>query len=39
MLTAFKTVGDGLAADLNLHQLTLRLIDENLNTKKEIPIN
>jgi hypothetical protein len=39
MVTAFKTVGDGLAADLNLHQLTLRLIDDHLNTKKEIPIN
>jgi hypothetical protein len=39
MLTAFKTLGDGLAADLNLHQLTVKLIDEHLNTKKEIPIN
>ena len=39
MLSEFKTVGDGLAADLNLHQLTLRLIDDHLNTKKEIPIN
>ena len=39
MAAAFKTVGDGLAADLNLHQLTLRLIDDHLNTKKEIPIN
>ena len=39
MVPAFKTVGDGLAADLNLHQLTVKLIDEHLNTKKEIPIN
>jgi hypothetical protein len=39
MLSEFKIVGDGLAADLNLHQLTLRLIDDHLNTKKEIPIN
>ena len=39
MAAAFKTVGDGLATDLNLHQLTLKLIDDHLNTKKEIPIN
>jgi uncharacterized protein YxeA len=39
MLNAFKTVGDTLATDLNLHQLKLRLIDDHLNTKKEIAIN
>ena len=39
MLKAFKTVGDTLATDLNLHQLKLRLIDDHLNTKKEIAIN
>jgi hypothetical protein len=38
MLNAFKTVGDTLATDLNLHQLKLRLIDDHLNTKKEITI-
>ena len=28
-----------LAPDLNLQQLKLRLIDDHLNTKKEIAIN
>jgi hypothetical protein len=39
MLNAFKTVGDTLATELNLHQLKLRLIHDHLNTKKEIAIN
>jgi hypothetical protein len=39
MVIMFKSIGDALAADLNLHQLKLRLIDDHLNTKLEIPIN
>jgi hypothetical protein len=39
MVVMFKTIGDSLATDLNLHQLKLRLIDDHLNTKIEIPIN
>lgn len=39
MVGALKTLGDTLVADLNLRQLKLRLIDDHLNTKKEVAIN
>jgi hypothetical protein len=39
MVVMFKTIGDAMAADLNLHPFKLRLIDDSLNTKIEIPIN
>jgi undecaprenyl pyrophosphate synthase len=39
ILTAFKQVGPVLAEDLKANHITIRLIDDHLNTKKEIPIN
>jgi hypothetical protein len=36
---AFKQVGDTLAQDLEVNHLKIRLIDDHLNTKKELPIN
>lgn len=39
ILTAFKQVGPVLAEDLKANHMTIRLIDDHLNTKKEIPIN
>jgi hypothetical protein len=39
ILTAFKQVGGTFAQDLKADHLKIRLIDDHLNTKKEIPIN
>jgi hypothetical protein len=39
IVTAFKQVGGTFAQDLKADHLKIRLIDDHLNTKKEIPIN
>jgi hypothetical protein len=39
ILTAFKQVGPMLAQHLKADHLKIRLIDDHLNTKKEIPIS
>jgi hypothetical protein len=39
ILTAFKQVGGTFAQDLKADHLKIRLIDDHLNTKKELQIN
>jgi uncharacterized protein YxeA len=39
ILTAFKQAGGTFAQDLKADHLKIRLIDDHLNTKNEIPIN
>jgi hypothetical protein len=39
IVTAFKQVGGTFAEDLKVNHLKIRLIDDHLNTKNEIPIN
>ena len=39
IVTSFKQFGASLAQDLRVTHLTIKLIDDHLNTKKEIQIN